>query len=122
MEFYNFSHAISWITWYAKHAPPSVDSEMARSYEQDNHAAIPKLQGALAVVASLSFPVYEQLQPLVHELFVLDKHVSTAVVRLPDDRDGAIAALAECLEDVNKLQDRLPAELSRVMKVPLPDS
>jgi len=84
--FYNFSHAISWITWYAKHVPVSVDAQMASLYEQENHAVIPKLQGALAVLASLSLTVYEELQPLVHRLFVLDKHVSTAVVRLRDDR------------------------------------
>jgi len=116
-EFYNFSHAISWITWYAKHDPVSVDFAMARSYEQENHAAIPKLQGALAVVASLNFAVYEELQPLVHRLFVIDRHVSTAVVGLRDDRARAIAALGEILDDVNELQDRLPVELNRVMRL-----
>ncbi len=118
-EFYNFSHAISWITWYARHDPASVDAQMAGSYEQENHAVIPKLQGALAVVASLSLTVYEELQPLVHRLFVLDKHVSTAVVKLRDDRAGAIASLRTLLDDVDELQDSLPAELNRVMKVAL---
>jgi hypothetical protein len=92
---------------------------MARSYEQENHTVIPKLQGALAVVASLSFTVYEELQPLVHRLFVIDKHVSTAVVRLRGDQAGAIASLGGLLDDVNELQDSLPAELNRVMKLPL---
>ncbi len=118
-EFYNFSHAISWITWYARHDPASVDLQMARSYEQENHAVIPKLQGALAVVASLSFTVYEELQPIVHRLFVIDKHVSTAVVRLRDDQAGAVASLRGLLDDVNELQDSLPAELNRVMKLAL---
>ncbi|WP_103337186.1 hypothetical protein [Amycolatopsis sp. CA-126428] len=71
--------AISWITWYAKHAPASVDAQMAGSYEQDNHAFIPKLQGALAVVASLSLTAYEELRPLVHRLFVLDTRTAVGV-------------------------------------------
>lgn len=119
-EFYAFSHAISWITWYAKHDPDSVDAPMARSYEEENHAVIPKLQGALAVVASLNLTTYEELQPLVHRLFVLDKHVTNAVVRLRTDRAGAIAALADQLDEVTTLQNSVPAELNRVMNLAPP--
>jgi hypothetical protein len=39
---------------------------MTSSYERETHETVPKLQGSLAVVASLSLAVYEQLQPLVH--------------------------------------------------------
>ncbi len=116
-EFYNFSHAISWITWYARFDPDSLDAHLTRSYERETHETIPKLQGSLAVVASLSLTVYEQLQPLVHRLFVLDKHVSIAIGNLRNDRGTAVEALSSLIDEVNDVQDRLPLELNRIMKL-----
>jgi hypothetical protein len=114
-EFHNFSHAISWITWYARFDPDSLDAVMTRSYERETHETIPKLQGSLAVVASLSLSVYEQLQPLVHRLFVLDKHVSMAIGNLRNDRGAAVEALSSLIDEVNNVQDRMPPELHRIM-------
>jgi hypothetical protein len=109
-QIYNFSHAISWITWYARYDPETLDADMTRSYERETHETIPKLQGSLAVVASLSLTVYEQLQPLIHRLFVLDKHVSIAIGNLRNDRTAAVEALSNLMDDVNAVQDQLPPE------------
>lgn len=43
-EFYNFSRAISWITWYARFDLGSLDADQTRSYERETHETIPKLQ------------------------------------------------------------------------------
>ncbi|WP_432871738.1 hypothetical protein [Microbispora rosea] len=116
-EIYNFSHAMAWITSYARFDPEALDSDMVRSYERETHQTVPKLQGSLAVVASLSLTVYEQLQPLVHRLFVLDKHVSIAIGEFRKDRAAAVGALSNLIDDVNKVQDRLPPELNRIMQL-----
>jgi hypothetical protein len=68
-------------------------------------------------VARLSLTVYEQLQPLGHGLFVLDKHASIAIGNLRNDRETAVEALGSLIDDVNDVQDRLPAELNRIMKL-----
>lgn len=115
-EFYNFSHAISWVTWYARFAPDAVGEEMLRGYERDSHTVIPKLQGALAMVASLSLPAFQQLQPLVTELFVLDKHVSLAIGQYANDPAETLTTLAGLLDEVNAVQDKLPQELHQIMQ------
>lgn len=116
VQFYNFSHAMAWVTWFAKYAPPRLDAEMARSYEQDTHDCVPKLQGMLAVVASLSLPTYQKLQQLVQRLFVLDSRVSRALTALDEDRGSAVETLAGLFADVNAAQDQMPLELSTVME------
>jgi hypothetical protein len=114
-QFYRFPHAISWITWYATYNADSVDRDTLADYKKSAHEVIPALQGALAVVASLSIDTYDDLQGFVHRLFVLDKRVSLALVEMPSNRNAAIAALREIFADVNDLQDQLPHLVHRSM-------
>jgi hypothetical protein len=107
---------IEWMCWYARHAPDEINAELIKSYESRVSEAYGTLMGAIAMMASLSLPAYEQLKPHLTELYVLEGRVGVASRTFGTDRDAALAELGNCARRAQAMRDELPALLHGVMK------
>jgi len=123
-ELFALNHAASWITWFAEHAPHAVNQQMRASFDAETHGTFPKLNGAMAMVASVSLDVNEELLRLKQHVFDLWEQVAAALHResnrddamqaLPDD---AMQALRDCLPTAEALDGMLPSDLVRIMNM-----
>jgi hypothetical protein len=118
-ELFAIQHAINWITWFAENDPRAIDNEMIASYNSETHGAYPRLLGAMAAVAALNLRVYQELRPLMQEVYDLEEHIALALrgVNARRDRDAAMLRLRDGLRKAYALERRLPPELARIMEI-----
>ena len=114
---FTLQHALNWVTWFAKHDADAVNKKMVRAFDDEIHAAHPQILGAFAVVAALNLTIYEELNPLVQRLYDLEHNVAAALHRLGTDREATIAMLQRYLDAVLDVEEDLPRELARTMKL-----
>jgi uncharacterized membrane protein YccC len=123
-ELFALNHAASWVTWFAQHAPRAVNQQMRADFDAETHGTFPKLNGAMAMVASVSLDVYQELLGLKGHVFRLWEQVAIALHQdidpndamkaLPDD---AIQTLRCSLPTAERLDDMLPKDLERIMNM-----
>ncbi len=118
-EFFAIQHSMEWVTWFAGHDPDAVDRRLVESYDTEIHAAYPRLLGAAATVASLDLAVYEELRPLLRQVYELEETVALALhsgATIGGRQQASLVALAELQPAVTRLERTLPPELARIMK------
>ncbi len=115
-EFFAFQHAINWVTWRAKYDPAAINDQLVSSYNAEIHQCYPRLLGSVTMVAALSLNAYQELRPLMQEIFDLDEEVAVALRNIRADRESALAVLQNCLEKAYVLEKTLPPELARIIK------
>ena len=71
----------------------------------------------MATLAALNLRVYQELLPLTKRAYDLDHQVSLALRHFDDDRERAVLSLCHCLSTALKLEEELPPELARIMKI-----
>ncbi|MGZ3472602.1 MAG: hypothetical protein ACXVA6_21785 [Isosphaeraceae bacterium] len=116
-ELFAIHFAANWVAWFAEYDPGALDHEMAEFYDTETYRAVPKLLGSTAMVAALNTGVYEQLKPLIIEVYKLWERVMHGLHQLDRSPDEAIAELRGCLPDAMKLEFQLIPELARIMEL-----
>lgn len=116
-ELFAIHFAANWVAWFAEYDPGALDHEMAEFYDTETYRAFPKLLGSTAMVAALNTGVYEQLKPLIIEVYKLWERVMHGLHQLDRSPDEAIAELRGCLPDAMKLEFQLIPELARIMEL-----
>ena len=116
-ELFAIHFAANWVAWFAEHDPGALDHEMAGFYDTETYRAFPKLLGSTAMVAALNTGVYEELKPLIIEVYKLWERVMHGLHQLDHSPDEAIAELRGCLPDAMKLEFQLIPELARIMEL-----
>jgi len=116
-ELFAIHFAANWVAWFAEHDPGALDHEMAEFYDTETYRAFPKLLGSTAMVAALNTGVYEQLKPLIIEVYKLWERVMHGLHQLDRSPDEAITELRGCLPDAMKLEFQLIPELARIMEL-----
>lgn len=116
-ELFAIHFAANWVAWFAEHDPGALGHEMAESYDAETYRALQKLLGSTAMVAALNTGVYEQLKPLIIEVYRLWERVMHGLHQLDRSRDEAIAELRSCLPDAMTLEFQLIPELARIMEL-----
>lgn len=115
IELFALNHAISWITWFAKHAPHAVNQQMRASFDAESHGTFPKLLAAMAMVALVNLDMYSELRRLQKRVFDLWEEVAKALHQ-EADLEVATRTLCDCLPVVEELDRVLPDQLGRMMK------
>jgi len=91
-ELFAIHFAANWVAWFAEHDPGALDHGMAESYDTETYRAFPKLLGSTAMVAALNTGVYEQLKPLIIEVYKLWERVMHGPHQLVFRERGTLTA------------------------------
>ncbi|WP_211765467.1 hypothetical protein [Kutzneria sp. CA-103260] len=114
-EIFVVQHAINWITWLAKHDPAAVDNTAIKAYDDEVHKSLPKVLGAMTIVASLDLSVYDKLLPVYEYIYRLDDRVAIALRGLTANREQAVRELQDCLTEITQIERRLPRQVADIM-------
>jgi len=115
-QFFIVVHAIEWITWYGDNDPDAIDKNSIKSYEDEVHSAYRTLLGAMTLTASLNLQAYEEMRPILKNLYDLEARTGKALRNFVLRRSPAtIEELHVCKAETAKMLDTLPPELSRIM-------
>jgi hypothetical protein len=114
-QFFKVVHAMEWISWYGDNDPDAINPESIKAYEDEVNNAYGNLLGAIAMAASLSLRAYEELKPILSQLYELEIRVGGAIRRMASDRPAAIEELRECKSEAGRMRDSLPPQLHRIM-------
>jgi hypothetical protein len=114
-ELFKVVQEIEWITWYGDNDPKAIDAERIRAYEDKVNEAYGRLLGAIAMTASLSLSVYEQINPILSQLYEMEKRVGSAIRKMASNRPAAVAELRQCKMEAEAMRDSLPPQLHQIM-------
>jgi hypothetical protein len=114
-QFFTIIQEIEWITWYGANDPNAIDEQRIRSYDDAINDSYRTLLGSMAMTASLSLAVYDEMRPILSGLYSLEERVAMALRKIKSDRPVAIEELISCGSEAETLRDDLPPELNRIM-------
>jgi len=106
---------IEWISWYGVNDPDVIDGQRIKSYEDRVNDPYGILLGSMAMTASLSLTAYNEMQPILSELYDLESQVGAALRKLGSERSAAIEELTSGGSQAKTLRDDLPPKLNRIM-------
>jgi hypothetical protein len=114
--FFIVVHAIEWITWYGDNDPDVINEQGIKSYENEVHSAYGSLLGSMAMMASLSLKAYEEMRPILSNLYNLEARTGKALRDFMTHRSPATTQeLRDCKTESGKILDILPPELSPIL-------
>jgi hypothetical protein len=114
-QFFIVVQEIEWIAWYGANDPDAIDGHRIKSYEDRVNEAYGTLLGALAMTASLSLTAYNEMRPILSELYDLESRVGVALRKFRSERSTAIGELTACESKAAALRDNLPPKLNQIM-------
>lgn len=114
-RFFIIVQEIEWISWYGANDPDAVDGQRISSYEDRVNEAYGTLLGSMAMTASLSLTAYDEMRPILSELYDLESRVGTALRKLRSERSAAIEELTAAGSAAKTLRDDLPPKLNHIM-------
>jgi hypothetical protein len=100
------TYAIAWLGWSVSVQSPEDVRHEIDNYDAKMRELIPQLLAAEAAAASLSDEAFEQIDPLVNDLLLLDTKVGTAAARLEADREAAAEEIAAAKRAAVEIQIR----------------
>jgi hypothetical protein len=101
------THAISWLAWSVAEQPPDQVLLEADKYNASMRELFPILVKAQVAAASLSKNSYERIDPLVDQLFDLDREVGTALEAFKRGEPDANARIAAARNAAATLDDHM---------------
>jgi hypothetical protein len=104
------NHAISWLTFNAKHEPREVAPEQIRAYESEIKVVLSEIVAARVNLAALSKDMHDRVAHLVDEFYGRDGAVGRQLKLLPTEPDDAIRALAEIHDETHRYDKKLTQE------------
>jgi hypothetical protein len=116
-QFFVIVQEIEWIAWFGANDPGAVDKQRIESYEDRVNSVYGALLGAMAMTASMNLSVYEEMRPILSNLYDLEERVGAAIRKLETERSVAIQELRDCRPRAEQLRDELPPELHRIMNL-----
>jgi hypothetical protein len=116
-QFFSIIQAIEWITWCGINYPDAIDEGQIKSYEDTINGAYRILLGSMAMTASLSMAVYNEMGPLLSGLYSLEARVAVALRRINSERSEAFQELSACGSEAEQLRDTLRPKLNHIMTV-----
>lgn len=116
-EMFALQFAAHMAAWFAKCDPRAVDQQLVSSYDTESYRAFPKLLGSMAMIAALNLRVYQELRPLILEVYRVSDAVAVALHQLESGREQAIQSLRGLLPRIAKLDGTLQPGLERIMQI-----
>jgi hypothetical protein len=116
-QFFIIVQEIEWVIWFGVNDPDAVNKQRIESYEDKVNNVYGTLLGAMAMTASLSLLAYEEMRPILSNLYDLEGRVGEAIRKVETERSVAIQELRDCRPKAEELRDELPPELNRIMNL-----
>jgi hypothetical protein len=116
-QFFTIIQEIEWISWHGANDPDIIDRQRIRSYDDAINDSYGSLLGSMAMTASLSLAVYDEMRPILSGLYSLEERVAIALRKIKSERSAAIQELIACGSEAEALRDSLPSKLNRIMAV-----
>ena len=113
-------HAMEWVTWHAEYEPNALTEQSKQDYATEVHQAFPALQGAMTAAGALSMDVYQEMQPILDELYRLEHDVALAMRFVGTDESAhadAVTRLRDLSRPVASLYASLPKRFGQTMAV-----
>lgn len=101
------TYAIAWLGWSVSVQSPEEIRREVDTYNTKLRELIPQLLAAEAAAASVSDNAFDQIDPLVNELLILDARVGTAAQRLETNHETAAQQIADAKRDAVEMQERV---------------
>jgi len=114
-QFFIIVQEIEWISWYGANHPGAIDGQRIKTYEDGINKAYGMLLGSMAMTASLSLTVYNEMLPILLELYEVEERVGTALRKLRSERSAGIKELTAGGSRAKALRDGLPPKLNHIM-------
>jgi hypothetical protein len=114
-QFFTIVQEIEWITWYGANDPGAIDKTRIRSYEEAVNGAHRSLLGSMAMTASLSLAMYDEMRPILSGLYNLEGRVAVALRDIRSKRPAAVQELISCGSEAETLRDNLSPKLNYIM-------
>jgi hypothetical protein len=114
-QFFTIVQEIEWISWLSANDPDAIDEQRIKSYDDTINAAYRTLLGSMAMTASLSPAVYDEIRPILLSLYNLEARVAMALRKISSERTAAIQELIACRSEAETLRDNLPPKLNYIM-------
>jgi hypothetical protein len=114
---------IEWITWYGDNDPYAIDKRRVGSYEERVNDAYGTLLGAMAATASIDLKIYDEMKPILNNLYDLESRVGSALRgvmkrgMLKRYASSAIKDLRYCRITAARIRESLPSDLNRIMRL-----
>lgn len=115
IHLYVIQHETEWLTWHAARASEAVDTKMLRNYHAATHAALPKVLGSLAIVASVDLELFKRLNQVADDLYTFEGTVAMAALTVPHEQ--ALSRLATLNKKAHDYYESLPLALAEAMKI-----
>jgi hypothetical protein len=109
-------HAMSWLTWSAKYRANSLAPRDILRYDREIHLIFPAISGSLAIVSALSASLYGKMQPIVEDVFELDREIAIAGIDFAGGTDSGIDRLSDCHERVNSFYRYLNEKVADILQ------
>jgi hypothetical protein len=98
------TYAIAWLGWSVSVQSAEEVRREVDLYNAKIRELIPQLLAAEAAAASLSDDAFDQTDPLVNDLLLLDTNVGTASASLESNRETAAQQIADARRAAVKIQ------------------
>lgn len=109
------TQAISWLAWSVAEEPPDLARLEADKYDINMRKLLPRLVEAQVAAAGVSKHSYERIDPLVRQLYNLDREVGTALVGYKRGEPDAIARIAAARNAANSFLDHTVNEVRALL-------
>lgn len=103
------AQTISWFTWEADYRPDRISKEVIDGYDLEMKALFPQIDSALILVSALRKQAYDDLAPIIQEIYNLDLKVSRETRKFA-------AMPAEAVQGIAGYKDRAYTLKSEIMK------
>jgi len=116
-QFFTIVQAIEWISCMALTTLAPLTNRGSSRTKTRSIVRTETLLGAMAMTASLNLTAYEEMRPILSNLYSLEARVGVALRQIRSERSTAIQELSTCKSEAATLRDDLPPKLNHIMAV-----
>jgi gas vesicle protein len=111
------AHAVSWLCWAATAKPDESLKADVTEYDAKMRQLLPRLVSAQAAASGLSDESFENVDPLVQQMFALDTQIGDAAVQLDADSVGARERLRGLHESVSEFEREIVVRVRSLLRL-----
>lgn len=104
-------HAMTWLTFDARHCPDAITAQRFESYDKEMHALLSDIMAARAILAALSPDAHRTLAPYATRIYELDGGIAKAKIELSQDKEAALQMLLTTYPFLAEFDRKLLAEI-----------
>lgn len=109
-------HSMCWLCWLARYGPEKLTTKALIDYDKELHKLLPKLTGKFSIIAGMNFAVYDEIAPLVYNVYGLDAKIAAAGLTFSEGNLDSAKGLAALHEESLTLLNDIPRIIGQAVK------